>query len=76
MSVWKRNGAWYYQFRVKGVQYSGRARGAESEDEARQREQERREEVIAAQVSPPPVNGTPKEIATFIIELTIKIKEG
>lgn len=49
MSVWERNGAWYYQFRVKGKQYSGRAEGATNDEEARSLERQRRAEIYTQQ---------------------------
>ena len=48
MSVWCRNGVWYYQFRYKNQQYSGRAGEAVTQSEARDFEKDRKERVTSA----------------------------
>jgi hypothetical protein len=51
MSVWERNSIWYYQFRYRGKQYSGRAGDAQNRDEARIYEQGHKQDVIERPVA-------------------------
>jgi hypothetical protein len=45
VNVWERNGIWYYQFRYRGRQYSGRAWEAKSIAEAKEAEEQHRAQV-------------------------------